>query len=443
MPEMEYPEALAALAAASRPGMRLGLESTRELLAALGDPQRDLRGVLVAGTNGKGSVCSLVAGVARQAGHKVALLTKPHLTSYRERIQLEDGPIDEAAFARLVEEVLSAASKSSSPGAGATHHEMLTAMGFLAARQSAADVTVCEVGLGGRLDATNVWDGGIAALVSVGLDHQAQLGATIPEIAGEKAAIIKSGDLAVSGVGPEAAPVVAAAAARAGAVLWQTGEAIDFRWETEPGSGSPRLRVRTPRRELSGLRIGLVGAIQGANAALAVAIADGLDAEGISVPDSAVREGLAGASWPGRLQRVPGRPEVLVDAAHNPHAVTAILPELRAAAAGRRSVLLFGAMRDHDHEGMLRLLASLGFADAVFTSARAVRAVRPDRLSLEWPSAATCTGPVDAALRRAQQLAGPEGQVVCLGSIYVIGEVLAALGQGLPPDPEVPFQPNW
>ncbi len=415
--------------------MRLGLDSTRALCRALGDPQDQLPGVLVAGTNGKGSVCALVAAIARSSGLRVALLTKPHLTSYRERVQLGERPVTEEEFTRLASRTLEAARRG---GVDATHHELLTAMGFLAAREWGAEITVCEVGLGGRLDATNVWDGGMAVVVSVGLDHQAQLGDTVSQIAAEKAAIVKPGDLAISGAMGEARPVVRAAAGRAGAELWQLGEEIECAWE--PAG----LRVRTPARELAALGLGVTGQVQGANAALAVAVADGLGRlVGAEIDERAVRQGLQGARWPGRLEEVATSPTVLVDAAHNPAAVAAVLGELRAAARGRRTVLLFGSMGDHDHAGMLALLASLPMAAAVFTRADAVRAVDPRVLAREWPGRSECREPVAAALSRARDLAGPGGAVIALGSIYLVGEVMAELGLGLPPDPKVAWRPAF
>jgi dihydrofolate synthase/folylpolyglutamate synthase len=432
---MDYRESLAALAASSRPGMRLGLDSTRALCRELGDPQDQLKGVLVAGTNGKGSVCALVAAIARASGLRVALLTKPHLTSYRERIQLGDRPVAEGEFALLADRALEAARRG---GVDATHHELLTAMGFLAAREWGAEITVCEVGLGGRLDATNVWDGGVAVVVSVGLDHQAQLGNTVAQIAGEKAAIFKRGDLAISGAQGEARPVVRAAAAGVGAELWQLGEGIEYAWE---GAG---LRVRTPARELAELELGVTGQVQGANAAVAVAAADGLGRLlGAEIGERAVRQGLRGVRWPGRLEEVATAPTVLVDAAHNPAAVEAVLGELRSATGGRRSVLLFGSMGDHDHSGMLARLSSLPLEAAVLTRADAVRAVEPEVLAREWPGRSERLVPVAAALSRARELAGPEGAVIALGSIYLVGEVMAELGLGLPPDPKVAWRPAF
>lgn len=420
--------------------MRLGLDTTQALLARLGDPQVGAPGALVAGTNGKGSVCAILAEIAERSGLRVALLTKPHLTSYRERIRLNGDPIDEATFVAIADAVVAAAG-SLGPGEGRpTHHELLTAMGFLAARRWGADLVVCEVGLGGRLDATNVWNGGLAVLTSVSLDHQALLGNTVPEIAVEKAAIIKTGNLVVSGVPGAGLPAVEAATAAASGRLWQLGREIVLQADSAPDRS---FGVTTPAAGRERLRVGLEGRFQLDNAALSVAAADCLGALGLPLSEAAIRRGLAEVRWPGRLQSLSSAPEVLVDAAHNPAAVEAVLPELAVRLAGRTGVLLFGAMEDHDHRGMLRLLAEIGFSSALFTRPNSARAAAPAALQASWSGASQVIEPVPTALARAQELTGISGLVVSLGSIYVIGEVMAALGVGVPPDPDIPFPPLW
>jgi dihydrofolate synthase/folylpolyglutamate synthase len=396
--------------------------------------------VLVAGTNGKGSVCAIVAEIAARAGLRVALLTKPHLTSYRERIRLGGVPIDEGFFAEMADAACDAAAEMAAQAGRPSHHELLTAMGFLAARRWAADLIVCEVGLGGRLDATNVWDGGVAIVTSIGLDHQAQLGNTIAEIAGEKAAIIKPGNLVVSGVSGSALPPVEAAAGAAAARLWQLGREVSV--ESDRGS-SASFAVRTPAQIREKLELGLDGCFQLNNAALAVAAADCLIQLGFPLPEAAIRTGLAAVSWPGRMDTVSSEPEVLVDAAHNPAAVEVMLPEIRKRLRYRTGVLLFGSMLDHDHRGMLQLLAGLDFQAAVFTRSKSARSAPSFSLATAWPGPAEVVEPVSKAVAKAQQLAGPSGLVVSLGSIYVIGEVMSALGVGLAPDPEIPFPPMW
>lgn len=435
-----YHTGLLRLVEASSPGMRLGLDSTRRLLDRLDDPQADLRGVLVAGTNGKGSVCALVAEMARRAGIRVALLTKPHLTSYRERIRLAGEPIDKDFFVEIANSVCDAADGMASLGGRPTHHELLTAMGFLAARRWGADLVVCEVGLGGRLDATNVWDGGVAVLTSISLDHQALLGDTIPLIAREKAAIIKPGNLVVSGVPAEALPAVESAAAAAGGRLWRLGQEISVQVDAGPAQ---RFKVSTPARTRQGLRVGLEGSFQVANAALAVAVVDCLCEQGFAISDTALRQGLAEVRWPGRMEMIGSPPWCLVDAAHNPGAVQAAIPRIQQLLEKRDGILLFGAMEDHDHRGMLQALALVDFRGVVFTKANSARAASTASLAKGWARSHEDLEPVARALARARELAGAEGLVVALGSIYLIGELTASLGVGVEPDPEVPFPPLW
>ena len=196
---LSYAEALRAIGERGRFGVRLGLARTRAMLGELGDPHRGLRGVLVGGTNGKGSVLALAGSALRTAGYRVGETPKPHLVTYRERLQVDGRPVDPTTFARLVSEVLLVADRVAPRHGPPTEFEILTAVVFLWFGEQAIDVALVEVGLGGRRDATHVWDGGVAAITNIDLDHMDRLGPTIPAIAREKAAIIERGDLAVTG----------------------------------------------------------------------------------------------------------------------------------------------------------------------------------------------------------------------------------------------------
>src|SRR3984957_20404908 len=222
-----YDRAVATLDAVAWRGIMPGLERTRALLAALGNPQTGLRGALVAGTNGKGSVCATVDSVWRAGGHRCVRLTSPHLQSYTERIVRDGAPISETEFGALVETVREAA-EALPEELQPTGFEVLTAAGILAARRADAGVLVCEVGLGGRLDSTNVLDLGVAAVTNVALDHQDLLGDTIPEIAREKAAIIKPGNRVITGATEPALAEVRARATQVGAALTVVGADAPF-----------------------------------------------------------------------------------------------------------------------------------------------------------------------------------------------------------------------
>ncbi|HKB28618.1 MAG TPA: hypothetical protein VKC59_06310, partial [Candidatus Limnocylindrales bacterium] len=194
---MTYQAAVRALGKRGRFGIHLGLGRTRALLAALGNPERTFRGALIAGTNGKGSVLALASSALRAAGLRVGETPKPHLVSYRERLQVDGRPIDPDMFTRLIGEVLRAADRVPSRLGPPTEFELLTAAIFRWFAELDLDVAIVEVGLGGRLDATHAWDGGVAVVTNVALDHMDRLGSTIPAIAREKAAILERGDLAV------------------------------------------------------------------------------------------------------------------------------------------------------------------------------------------------------------------------------------------------------
>ena len=212
--EARYAAALDAIADRGRFGIRLGLGRTRALLRELGEPQLPIRGALVAGTNGKGSVLALAGAALQAAGLRVGETPKPHLVTYRERMQIGGRPVDQATFARLVDEAFAAADRIPRRLGPPTEFELLTAMVFRWFAEQRVDLALVEVGLGGRLDATHAWDGGVAAITNVDLDHTDRLGPTIAHIAREKAAIIERGDLAVTGSTGEALAIVRRRAAR-------------------------------------------------------------------------------------------------------------------------------------------------------------------------------------------------------------------------------------
>src|SRR6185369_6043373 len=254
-----------------------------------------LRGALVGGTNGKGSVLALAGAALREAGVRVGTTPKPHLVSYRERLEIDGAPIDPVTFTRLVREVLAAADGVDRRHGPPTEFELLTAALFRWFAEEGVEVALVEVGLGGRLDATHAWDGGVAAITNVALDHMAWLGDTIPEIAREKAAIIMRGDQAVTGARGAALPVIRRRARRVGALLVEVAAPALLGWDRDG------IEVDLPR--LGPTRIALRGRHQAENAAVADAVLDALAAAGIArVPDEARRSGYATAEWPGRLE---------------------------------------------------------------------------------------------------------------------------------------------
>src|SRR6059036_3120285 len=337
--------------------MKLGTERTRAILDRLGSPDRELRGALIAGTNGKGSTGACLTSILRAAGHGVGFMPKPHLVSYTERIELNGSPISKGDFVATLEALMPTLDEVASEMGPATEFEMLTAMAiaYLAPR---IELLVCEVGLGGRLDATNALDLGIAVITNVDLDHQKYLGNTIGEIAREKAAIIKHGNRVVTGCEGEALAIV---------------EAISLGW------GGHELSVRGPDFAHRDLRLPLVGDYQPANAALAVAAARLLGVVG----DDAIREGLASTNWPGRLQVIGQHPRVIVDGGHNPAAMVKAGTALRRLIGSEKLVAVFGMLSERDPVKLLGALRTLRPDAVVFTEATSAQghAIAPENLA--------------------------------------------------------------
>jgi dihydrofolate synthase/folylpolyglutamate synthase len=444
---LSYADALAELSARGRFGIRLGLARIRAILRDLGDPQRDLRGALVAGTNGKGSVLALSSAALRAAGYRVGETPKPHLVSYRERLQVDGHPIEPEAFARLVAAVLPSADRVAGRLGPATEFELLTAVVFAWFAEAAIDVALVEVGLGGRLDATHAWDGGVAVVTNVTLDHMDRLGSTVTQIAREKAAIIERGDLAVTGADGDALQVVASRARRVGVPLIEVAPPAVLEIDRDG------IVVELPR--LGATRVGLRGRHQAANAAVAQATLDALERAGIAtVPDEARRRGFADARWPGRLELLEvavngATVEVLLDGAHNPAGADALataLDDLRPHLAGGRErspspvTLVMGTMADKDVDGMIRALAgsaSLTGARVIATAPSGGRALPADGLASRWRALApgvrveVAAAPVDALAAAMGSAASGGGPVVVAGSLYLVGEARARLA----PDP--------
>jgi len=418
-----YTRATAMLDAVSWRGIKPGLERTRALLHVLGDPHVGLSGVLVAGTNGKGSVCAVIDSITHAAGLRTVMLTKPHLRSYTERIVIDGVRITEEDFAALMEEV-NAAAATLPEDLQPTGFEMLTAAGLLQSARAAPDVVVCEVGLGGRLDSTNVLDLGVAIVTNVALDHREHLGDTVVAIAREKAAVIKAGDDAVTAAGGPALDVIRRHAHEVGAPLTVVTEDVPVNGRD---GGLAGIDVDT---EFAGLPIALhaplVGWFQAANIATAVTACDVLRRRGAAIDAGAVSRGCASTQWPGRMQWVRGSPPILVDGAHNPAGMAAMVEAARAILAGRRIVVLFAAMRNKDVDAMIAELRGLGAAETVVTSPAVERASDVADLARFFDSAHT-EAIVSRGLSRARMLAGRDGAVVVTGSLYLAGEVLSLL----------------
>jgi len=418
---LTYQEALDYVSKQGRFAMKLGTQRTRALLDEIGAPDRGLPGALIAGTNGKGSTGACLTSILRAAGRRVGFMPKPHLVSYTERIEVDGRPISESDFAQSLESLTPAFDSVADELGRPTEFEMLTvlALAYLAPR---IDLLVCEVGLGGRLDATNALDLGVALVTNVDLDHQKYLGNTIGEIAREKAAIIKPGNRVATGCEGEALAIVEDRAAAASAGLWRLGHEVEVASRSLGWHGHV-LDVRGPGFQHRDLRLPLVGDYQPENAALAVAAAHLL----IDLDDFAVREGLAATRWPGRLQVIAQSPRVILDGGHNPAAMAKAGAALRKLIGSERLVAVFAMLSERDPVQLLAVLRSLQPAAVVFTEPASAHGhvIQPEALAATYGTGAEVARPAAAALDRARELAGVSGNVLVCGSLYLVGEILA------------------
>ena len=418
---MTYEQALEFISRQGRFAMKLGTERTRAILDRVGAPDRGLRGALIAGTNGKGSTGACLSAILLAAGHRVGFMPKPHLISYTERIEVDGKPISEPDFAQTLADLMPTLDAIAAEMGPATEFEMLTAMAiaYLAPR---VDMLVCEVGLGGRLDATNALDLGVAVVTNVDLDHQKYLGNTIAQIAREKAAIVKEGDLALTGCEGEALAIVEDRVASMFGSLWRLGYEVEVTSQSLGWEGHV-VSVSGPGFEHRDLHLPLVGDYQPRNAALAVAAAHVLGVR----EDRAIREGLASTRWPGRLQVVAERPRVILDGGHNPAAMKQAGAALRGLIGSERLIAVFGMLTERDPVEVLGALRMMRPDEVVFTEPASAHghAIAPEALAQVWGAGAQIARPANAALELARELAGPGGNVLVCGSLYLVGEILS------------------
>jgi dihydrofolate synthase/folylpolyglutamate synthase len=453
---MSYENAVASMFAlghelAQTPSHKFDLAHMRVLLEAMGHPQKSFPSVLIAGTNGKGSTAATLASILRVSRLKTGLYTSPHLVRINERIRVNGDEISDGIFAGLHAEVDRIAERLVADGGLPWHpsfFEMMTAIAFLHFAQERVEIAVLEVGMGGRLDATNVVEPRVSVITDISLDHQKFLGDTVGEIAQEKVGIIRPGGLVVTlPQQPEANDVIGNTILDLGA----TGvTAVPYVPPVSPAS--PESRVLSPEQEHNGklqpayryplqvmgkqilVETPLVGRHQLRNVALAIAAADELSKQGFAgITADSIEQGIRDTRWPGRFQRLASReglPEIVLDVAHNPAGAWALRSALSERYEDRPLIFVFGAMRD-------KAISEIG--EILFPLAERVIATRPEnpraaspeeirdasaRVSVEIETVAE----VRAAVERACEIADKRALVVITGSIYLVGEAMQVLG---------------
>ena len=399
-----------------------GLERIQALLDAMGNPERKCKFVHVTGTNGKGSTCAMVASILRKAGYKTGLYTSPYLIRFNERIQINGEQISDADICELTEYVKPfAESIFERP----TEFEMVTAIGFEYVARHKCDIVVCEVGMGGEFDATNVIPAPEAAVIcNIGLDHTEVLGNTLEKIAGAKAGIIKPGcDAVLYRERPSVEAVFEERCTALNAPLHKADfdslhllshslEGQVFDWE-----------------RFHALRLPLLGEHQLHNAAVALTTARVLQKRGWKITDAQIREGIESVRWPGRFELMRKDPMFIIDGGHNPQCIEALVKNIRDYLPGRELTVLTGVLGDKDFHCMYRDVAQYAKEFITITPANP-RALTAEKLAdylHQFGKPVTACDVVADGVRLAIEHAGKDGVVLCYGSLYMIGDIDAAL----------------
>lgn len=412
-----YREALSYLYSLQKYGIKFGLSKTSNLLRTLGNPHKGRIYLHVAGTNGKGSVSSMAASILKEAGYKTGFYSSPHLVRFTERIRVNGREISREDVTSLVHEVRAAMA----PGDPPTFFEVATAMAILHFARQGTEIAVLEVGMGGRLDATNVVDPLVSVITNISPEHREFLGPRLLDIAGEKAGIIKRGKDVITGVNqPHILALLAKTCRERRSRLWRIGR--DVRYRTCDGG----LHYYGIRRRMRHVLRGLSGRYQDRNTAMAIAAVELLERKGFRLTEQHIRAGLSRTTWPGRMHSISTNPLILLDGAHNPGAMSALARAVRSDCRYRQLILVIGVMADKDISRILREIVPL--ADHVFyTRPVYYRAADPQVLAAKGAGLGTpfqVIPQLATALDEARAMAGPEDLILVCGSLFTVGEAL-------------------
>ncbi len=424
---MNAAQAVAYIHGAQYTGAKNGLENTRALLNQLQIPMTPVPALHVAGTNGKGSVCAMLDSMLRACGLKVGLYTSPFLQFYNERIRTNGTPVSDVILARAVTKVKEAADSLQNQGICPTAFELGTAASFLTFQEENVDIAVVEVGLGGRLDPTNVITPLMSVITALGMDHMAYLGDTLEKIAGEKAGIVKPGvPVVLYPSRQEAEAVVRAACAQKQAPL----TALRHRQAVfhQADAFGSRADFDLPKGKMENVHIPLPGLHQVENALTALTAMDLLP--GFPVSREKMRQGMERVRWPARLEWIESSPRVLLDGAHNPQGVEALRSFTDLFLHKEKRVLLTGILREKLNNKMIEDMASIASQAVTVTpdNHRAMPAFELAALLQEEGCAAEAAASLEEGLKQATELAGPEGVIIAAGSLYLAGALRGMLG---------------
>jgi len=411
-----YKEAISWLYSLQKLGIKFGLSKTSNLLEAFGNPHRGRKYIHIAGTNGKGSVGVMLESILMESGMKVGFYSSPHLVSFEERFRINRAPITRDNATTLIQELRGFIGRKEPP----TFFELTTAMALIYFSRSQVDVGIIEVGMGGRLDATNVITPMVSVITNIGPDHKEFLGNTIIDIAKEKAGIIKENVDVVTAVDqPSVARLFEAWCTRKAAPCWRVGHDVNYR-----RLSSGLLNYYGLSKSYKNLKLGLKGRFQYRNSALALLVAEIVQKRWVTVPEEAVRAGLAGTVWPGRLEQVSSNPTIILDGAHNSFAMRSLAQSMRRDYDFRHLVLVLGVMGDKDISNIAKEIVPLA-SRVIYTRSTSYRAADPHQVmdkAKRFGKAGEARSTVPEAIERARSLADARDLILITGSLYIVGE---------------------
>ena len=416
-----YKESVSWLYSLQKFGIKFGLSKTSNLLNAFGNPHLGQRYIHIAGTNGKGSVGAMLESILMKSGLKVGFYSSPHLVSFTERFRINREFIKRDRAASLISELKGVVSNKEPP----TFFELTTAMALIYFFREDVDVSIVEVGMGGRLDATNVIYPMVSIITNIDLEHQEFLGDNIIDIAKEKGGIIKEGVDLVTGVNqPSVVSLLNSICKKKGAPFWRVGHNVLYRRLPSGLLGYYGLRSR-----YTNLELGLKGRFQYRNAALALLTLEVLKRKGLTISDEAIRLGLNDLIWPGRLEEVSSNPVIILDGAHNPSAMRSLAKSIGRDFDFKKLILVLGIMEDKDIKNILIEILPLANR-VIYTRPTYYRAANPQYLmdlAREFGETGEVYCPIQAAIDRARNLADKRDLILITGSLFTVGEAKSCL----------------